>query len=140
MQVLEIHQKIVESSEKIGEKTLQETRFADKIEPGQFVRQGDVYIVCMRQLDPGKQTKNRQLATGTSQGSRHVLEGDAEVFEARSRDIQRTHLGEYFEGPSFKANSHVTITHPEHAHISLPPGCYETRHQVDLATKKRVID
>lgn len=141
MQVLDIYNKITDSSNEIGVSTLQETRFVDKIQPGQFVRQGDIYIVCVKSVNPKlKETKVRQLAMGNSQGSRHVIEGEAEIFAPVSKTIQRTKLGEYFEGPSFRCKEHVTISHPEHAHISLPPGSYEVRHQVDLLTKKRVID
>jgi hypothetical protein len=46
---------------------------------GDVVRQGDLYLIAIESLPNGKKTKERQLVPGTTQGSRHVVEGDVEI-------------------------------------------------------------
>lgn len=141
MKALTAYENIVQHTESVEATELQEVRFVDKMEVGEFARQGDIYIVRISGVDNSRPlAKTRQLAAGNSQGSRHILEGAAEVFAPLSSQPIRTQFGEHFEGPSFKCDAHVTVTHPEHAHISLPPGCYQILHQMDLQTKQRVID
>jgi len=120
--------------EKIAAKAKQTTRVVRKIEAGQFVRQGDVYAVRIKAIPSGlKETQERQLAPGNTQGSRHVLAGQVKVW---ARDN-----GDSLTGPVFEVlGKSATLTHPEHAHIDLPTGCYEVRFQEDLSTKRAVAD
>jgi hypothetical protein len=101
-----------------------EVRFVRACAPGEAVRQGDVYLYALAAPPRhGAELSSRQLAPGTSVGSRHVLAGPGALH---ARAILDAH-----DGPYLHARSRVTITHPEHAHISLPAGWYEVRFQVD---------
>ena len=83
---------------------------------GDVVRQGDVYLVCIDRLPEGKETKDRQLAPGNTQGSRHIMEGDVTmVTGVRFKDFNSALVG-----PAFKCNSDATVTHPEHGNKVLP--------------------
>ncbi len=96
---------------------------------GDVVRQGDLYLVCLEVLPPGTKTQ-RQLAPGTSQGSRHVAEGECVVYlpkeplavarmiaKANGSDVPAALIG-----PMVECVGETTITHPEHGHRILPAG------------------
>lgn len=105
--------------------------------PGYYVRQGDVTLTCVKAIPSDhKPGGERQLAPGTTQGSRHVAEGDAEMF---SRPTNHP-----LEGPLMKVgDGGVTITHPEHRHYILPAGtCWGVTYHRDLASEElaRVMD
>lgn len=121
---------------------LGETRVVPEIEVGQFARQGDIYIVRMDKPPTGLQaTKNRQLAPGTTQGSRHTVDESVEVL-VRETPLERraTDRGLGFEGPVLVSKDRFTVSHPEHADISLPGGCYEVVYQSDFASQQRARD
>jgi len=105
---------------------------------GDVVRQGDIYLVCLDALPSGKPTKDTQLAPGNTQGSRHILVGDATIVkEVTFRDINSV-----LTGPAFKCNSDVEVTHPEHGNRILPEGTiwqvvYQLSHSEEV---KRVQD
>lgn len=106
---------------------------------GRAVRQGDIYIHLVEASHRcGKKAENRQLAFGFSKGSRHVALEPAMVYDGESLpkwcDVRT------FLGPVVKSDARFTITHPEHAHVSLPPGVYQVTHQRDARTEERVID
>ena len=44
------------------------------------------------------------------------------------------------KGPVIESDTHALIEHPEHAHISLPPGVYQVCYQVDVRMMRRVED
>ena len=118
-----------------------ETRFLSKIESGQIVRQGDIYIHPVEATHKhGDLLKSNQLAEGNTKGSRHVAEGSS------VKCYQGTALPSYFKGntwfmgPMVESPERFTITHPEHAHVSLPAGCYQISHQMDAASQQRVQD
>lgn len=80
------------------------------------VRQGDLYLVCIESLPKGKETKERQLVPGTTQGSRHVLSGDATIVNK----VTFKDMPDVLVGPAFHCNGEVTIEHPEHGDKILP--------------------
>jgi len=85
---------------------------------GDVVRQGDLYLICVDALPEAPISKNRQLVPGTTQGSRHTIEGDCKVTEPvkyKDRPIE-------LSGPAFECVSECTIAHPEHGHKILPAG------------------
>lgn len=96
---------------------------------GDVVRQGDLYLVCLESLPSGVKHQ-RQLAPGTSQGSRHVAEGDCAVYlpkepSAVARIIAKTAGADVpveLIGPMVECLGETTITHPEHGHRILPAG------------------
>jgi hypothetical protein len=101
---------------------------------GDVVRQGDLYLVCVENAS-GTRTSNRQLAPGDTQGSRHVLAGDCEVFiDCQSvANVPRELLG-----PAFRCSGDVTVEHPEHGHKILPAGtCWAVVYQRAFAEEIR---
>ena len=85
---------------------------------GDVVRQGDLYLECLDDGYSGKDViSERQLVPGNTQGSRHVLAGDATVW-ANNPLNEPSHL----IGPSFKCEGECTLEHPEHQDKILPPG------------------
>ena len=38
------------------------------------------------------------------------------------------------------AGETATVTHPEHAHMVLGPGCWQVTHQMDARSRERVQD
>lgn len=108
--------------------------------PGQGVRQGDVYIVLLDNVPAGfvrQTTWDRQLAPGTTQGSRHVLDSqDGVEYYARPNATE-------FTGPVLVITDIREITHPEHGHWILPPGIYGISYQRTqdvLDQQRRVAD
>lgn len=126
--------------EQAAAKANQEVRKVSKIEPGQSVRQGDIYLVC---LDPntgqGKTQQGRQLAPGISAGSRHVLSGRGVLMEAVT-NLKGVNSRALFGPRIYSPDERVLVEHPEHAHLDLPPGQYQVLHQLDFAAQRRVQD
>lgn len=98
---------------------------------GHELRQGDVYLLPMEMPDLTnlKQTADMQLAPGASKGSRHIMTGKCRIFERESSDP--------LVGPAVIVDERCILTHPEHAHMSLPPGAYSARFQIDLQREER---
>jgi hypothetical protein len=121
------------------EKAVPELRYVERMEIGQVVRQGDIYIHRVADSHPrGKRLESHQLAIGETTGSRHTVEAHAEVYEG-------TTLPDYcspgtFLGPLVTAKERTLYPHPEHAHYSLPRGTYQVTHQMDARTLERVKD
>jgi hypothetical protein len=105
---------------------------------GDVVRQGDIYLTCLESLPKGKETQERQLAPGTTQGSRHVLDGDCEIVTVNTFKS----FNPVLIGPAFKCVGNVEVTHPEHKNVILPQGtCWQvTYQQVHAEEVRRVQD
>lgn len=132
-------QEIFESIQEIAnEKSVSETRFIKKMEIGQVVRQGDIYIHCVGHKHVhGDKTNNRQLAPGSTQGSRHIVEESVEVYNGTNAPQWTTRA---LLGPYIKSRNRFLVSHPEHAHVSLPPNGYQITYQLDAQTMRRVED
>lgn len=117
-----------------------ETATVGTMSVGDVVRQGDIYVVCIERL-PAKKTptKNRQLAPGTSQGSRHCVAGDVSVYEGDKEQVadlirkaiapKSIELHEALIGPVFESKEQIEIDHPEHGNRIVPAGCYAVVYQ-----------
>ena len=104
-------------------------RFIEVLAPGEAIRQGDLYLISIPPYaNPGKGSGTRQLAPGETQGSRHIVEGDVDVITVTTKDP--------LIGPVVVGKSRFTLTHPEHAHFSMPAGCYQVRYQRDYAAEE----
>ncbi len=105
-------------------------RFVRTIQAGEFCRQGDVYLARVDDAHPrGQPTADRQLAHGTTKGSRHTAHGAVEVFESAIDDP--------LTGPVICATSRFELRHPEHSDFSLPSGTYQVTYQRDWAAEQR---
>lgn len=103
--------------------------------PGDYHRQGDVYIRRLKALPKGLKTTQAQsqLAPGETQGSRHCLESiDGVKFYAPA---DKTPL----DGPILQCDGPVTVTHPEHGHVTLPAGVYSIHYQRQYAEELRRV-
>ena len=134
MTAVEAHQKI----ERAAENNSPDIRNVREIAEGKAVRQGDIYIHRVADGHPhGKEMTHRQLAVGSNMNARHVAEAPARVYEGTTapKDCTTTLLG-----PCVVSDLPFTVSHPEHAHVNLPPGHYQVTHQQDARTLDRVRD
>lgn len=120
-----------------------EIRTMRRLEVGDVIHQGDVYLHRVADEHPrGELLGTRQIAVGTTVGSRHIVEGERVSVFAGAR------LPAWFGkdapadllGPVVVAEAPFVLTHPEHAHHRLPAGVYQTTYQQDYATQQRVQD
>jgi hypothetical protein len=105
------------------------------LSPGDTHRQGDLYIMCLAALPASVvcTQAQKQLVPGSTQGSRHALDS-LEGVEFYSL-LQATQL----DGPVLVLTKRRTVTHPEHGHVSLPPGVYAVTYQRQYAEKLRRV-
>lgn len=97
---------------------------------GDVVRQGDIYLICLESVPAGQDVKSRQLAPGSTQGSRHVAVGNCRIVNANRATVANTinrlvkdaAVPEQLVGPVIECRGETTITHPEHGHRILPAG------------------
>lgn len=99
---------------------------------GDVSHQGDILIVGIAELPKSaKPRKNRQLADGNTQGSRHVLErghvydcSPAEVIKAvkaaNGCKVEAQYIGPVFVSPEKPTEN--DLTHPEHGNQGFPAG------------------
>jgi hypothetical protein len=125
-------QAVKESAEKI--RNNQPQRFPEAASPGDTWRQGDVYLELLSSVPSGAviaKKPNPQLAPGTTQGSRHVLDSlrGVTVFLLPNADA--------LTGPVLEVLEERTVTHPEHGHVVLPPGVYGVTYQRAFAEELR---
>ena len=118
-----------------AEQSSTELRFVRTCGLKDEIRQGDVYLYRLPG-EPEHQAalETRQLAPGETAGSRHVVAGEATLYARGSVDR--------LDGPVVHVRERSVIEHPEHAHISIPPGWYEVRYQRDFSREGtyRVVD
>jgi hypothetical protein len=116
---------------------------------GDVVRQGDIYITRIASLpNSAKPINDRQLASGTTQGSRHVLKGgslysaDASELAKLIKSASGATIPVELIGPVFVPEADVTIEHPEHGHRILPRECIGavTYQRAFAGTIRRVQD
>lgn len=138
MTPLEAHQEI----EKAAKSPIVEHRQIDKIKVGEFARQGDVYLTRIDGIDKDWQPNgNRQLAPGTSPGSRHVVtKGPVLHVSPEANPVDRTGGNVRLLGPQIHAEKPFTVEHPEHAHLCMPPGNYQVSYQLDFNQQRAVRD
>lgn len=134
MQLIEVMQKIEREAAKKPE-----IRRVGRMAIGAIVRQGDLYLMRVNPAHPhGEFRADPQLVRGTMQGARHVAAAPARVFGGirLPPDI----APQMPLGPCVVAEARWMVEHPEHAHISLPAGTYQTWYQLDPRTMLRVGD
>ena len=124
-----------------------EVRVIRRMEAGSAVQQGDVYLHAVEADHPrGKRLgkDSVQIALGTGNGARHMVEGEVEVYEGtRLPETVKPPLNaeaREVTGPVVVAKKPFKLTHPEHAHFALPAGTYQTTYQYDPRTMRRVQD
>lgn len=114
--VLDVHESIV------NDDAVTHHTFA----PGDVALQGDVIFVGIARLpESAKPRKDRQLADGNTQGSRHILKGGrcydceaAEVVKLIAAACKGAKIDAKYVGPVFVTTAEVT--HPEHGNHRWP--------------------
>lgn len=110
---------------------------------GTVAHQGDVMFVRIASMPPGKPRKNRQLAEGATQGSRHVLKGGL-VFDCEPGEVARlinavcrnVNVHARYIGPVFRTkDGEADVTHPEHG-----DHCYRGEDWVIATVFQRSLD
>ena len=122
-----------------------DVRIIDKMETGQAVRQGDVYLRKIEGFNSKdyKETNERKLAPGNTPGSRHYIDSMSGVkiwTNSQTNNVVMNEAGITCLGPVIEATKSFKVTHPEHSHFYLPEGTYQVSYQVDPATMRRVLD
>ena len=109
-------------------------RFPAAASVGDTFRQGDVYFTLLdvAPADCDEVTGELQLAPGTTQGSRHLLDSLDGVTSYRLREPG------LLDGPVLLLTEERTVTHPEHGYAILPAGTYRVTYQRDLDEEERV--
>lgn len=113
-----------------------DARIVGALSHGDFVAQGDVNFWYLESIPRGcslvKQPA-KQLAPGTTKGSRHELQS----FENCA--IYQLNSPNELQGPVLEASAPITITHPEHGDITLPRGVYLVTYQRQFAEELRRV-
>lgn len=113
---------------------------------GERLHQGDVYLVRVPDdWRRGKLLGTRQIAVGTTQGSRHIVTCDVAVYEGVDlphdlKPFEGVAASEYLGPVVVFGSEGGVLTHPEHAHHECMSGVYQTTYQVDMDTLTRVRD
>jgi hypothetical protein len=116
---------------------LKDTQVIEEMAVGHHVRQGDIYVEMIEKISlSAKPTDNMQLAPGESKGSRHTVFG-CKVYEIKHSPNRENPI---LLGPQISSKERFTVSHPEHADFSMPPGNYQVIYQMDYATKRRIQD
>lgn len=121
---------------------LKDTIVVEGLANGEGGRQGDIYIVRIEAPNrEWKETKNRQLAIGTTAGSQHTVDESVKVLQNPQNGVVLKASGlskAVCLGPQLCSEDRFTVSHPEHADVSLPAGTYEVSFQMDPSTQQRV--
>lgn len=130
--------KQIEDRAKTSDQTL---RVIKTMKVGQAVRQGDIYLVkVQKELTKQNYPLNvRQLVPGNTLGSRHCAEAPAQLFESDNTPIPGI-AATALRGPIVVSPDQFTVSHPDHAHVSLPGGTYQVLFQLDFLMQQRVQD
>ena len=123
---------IQEQAEKIKSDATQ--KFPEAASVGDSWRQGDCYFTLLDAIPSGAAIDpepSAQLAPGSTQGSRHILDSLAGVT------MYRIPNPGMLDGPIIECKTVRTITHPEHGDVVLPPGIYAISYQRDLDAEER---
>ncbi len=125
-------------------KHLPEPRVIQGMKVGEVVRQGDIYVERIAAIEgKGGAVASRQLAPGTTKGSRHIVAESAGV----KLWVSKPTLGgksAFQVGPAIECKGDLTITHPEHAWLKIVGGkvaqLFQVWFQADWSRKARVQD
>jgi len=122
-----------------------DVRVIDKIEVGQAVRQGDVYVSKIADFDKKEYeiSNDFKLAPGNTPGSRHYVDTSVKVWKRKNSNsdlVAKNEVGCICYGPVIEAEKSFKVTHPEHADFYMPAGVYQISYQVDPVQMRRVLD
>ena len=138
METLQVIEKIKRSA-----KAMPKVRVIQEMKIGQVVRQGDIYIERVKEIEgKGNAITSRQLAPGTTKGSRHIV-GDSPAVTIWKSKPSLNGKAAFQIGPAIEAVGDLSITHPEHAFIKFlvkSKQCFQVWFQSDWARQARTKD
>jgi hypothetical protein len=120
--------KVAEVMEKVSQhQNTDDTRRVTSMQVGEWVRQGDIYLDRVESIpdEYSIATMELQLAKGDTKGARHILE------EKSSLRVFIKNQPSPLDGPAFKSDEEIHVTHPEHGNMVLPAGSYVCTYQQD---------
>lgn len=124
-------------------KAMPEVRVIREMKIGQVVRQGDIYIERVKEIEgKGKAVKSRQLAPGNTKGSRHIVDESPSVKIWESSPALGSRA-RFQVGPAIEAVGDFAVSHPEHAWVRFALGvkaAFQVWFQADFARKERARD
>lgn len=125
----------------------QPVRISEAASIGDFVRQGDLYLIVAEKPPTGyvkatAKTKTVQLVPGNTEGSKHCLDSLDSVDLYYPSDWPNA---ESLAGPLVKAKSEVTVLHPTHGSVTIPAGMavqcgYQREYDAELKRARRNAD
>ena len=132
---VQVMQKIRSHGKKVADDS---PRVVGELCQGDHTAQGDVMFWKLDELPEGCTriaNPDRQLAPGTTQGSRHCI---------RAEDMQKIEFyslkdSNALQGPVMKCNSPVTVEHPEHGDQTLNKGISIVTYQRAYADELRRV-
>lgn len=140
--------KALEEIQAAADTASMEVRDVGELKIGQVIHQGDVYLHRVPAEHPkGKLLGTRQIAVGTSVGSRHVVEGaEVEVYEGKQypegfKEPEGCQPNALLGPVVVVKGGTMTLTHPEHAHHCVTgEQTFQTTYQFDARTMRQVAD
>lgn len=132
-------------------------RFSEAAVEGDFVRQGDLYLIVaerpsskskfdwdrfLRSHGYAKASKpSLQLVPGNTQGARHCLDS----LDGVELLVPSNWNDESLQGPFLRIAKQRTIPHPTHGPVVIPAGfsilcCYQREYDKELAKERRARD
>lgn len=114
-----------------------EHQVAGALSKNDRIAQGDVNMVRLEELPDDVEPRELmlQLAPGTTQGSRHILESAEGVIMYTWKQFE----GNPLSGPILECKQPVRITHPEHGDWTIPEGVWHCRYQRAFAEELRRV-
>lgn len=126
-------------------RSMQEVRVVS-LKIGEVARQGDIYLERVKSIEViGKPIESRQLAPGTTKGSRHIV-AESDGVTIWKSDPTLNGKAAFQVGPAIecRAGSDLIVTHPEHAWIKISADnvmqFFQVFFQADYARKERARD
>ena len=101
---------------------------------GESIRQGDVYLTRISSIPARIEsvTLDRQLAPGTTKGSRHIVAAKSKATIYAPPPSSTDLSGPTIDCPTRR----LVIEHPEHGWIDLPRGTYQVTYQRDYKRER----
>jgi hypothetical protein len=125
----------------------QEQAFTTASSVGDYIRQGDLYLIVVDKVPcdyveiDRPNARDKQLVPGNTEGAKHCLDSLGGVKLFRPREWNE----ETLKGPAFVLSKDRTVLHPTHGNIIIPAGTtvvcrYQREWDREQAAERRARD